>query len=86
MEIHIEISRIKEYSLENKKRKVRVVDEFGNCVIPIEIRKELQIFENDNFKICTKDNKLILIRNANKLKREYGVIENKLETKNTNLN
>ena len=64
MKIYTEIYRIKDSVLENKKRKLRVVDELGNCVIPIEIRKDLQIFENDTFKICTKDNKIILIKNS----------------------
>ena len=30
------------------------------------IRKELKINENDTFKICIKDNKIILIKNHNK--------------------
>lgn len=42
---------------------MRVVDELGNCVILIEIRKELKINENDALKICVKDNKIILIKN-----------------------
>ena len=42
------------------------MDELGICVIPIEIRKELKINENDTFKICIKDNKIILIKNHNK--------------------
>ena len=62
-EIHIQISRIKDSILENSNGKLRVVDELGNCVILIEIRKELKINENDALKICVKDNKIILIKN-----------------------
>ena len=62
MEIHIEISKIKNSIMEDEKRKLRTVDELGNCVIPIEMRKELEIKENNDFKICIKDNKIILIK------------------------
>ncbi len=65
-EIYIQISRIKDSILENSNGNLRVVDELGICVIPIEIRKELKINENDTFKICIKDNKIILIKNHNK--------------------
>ena len=61
-EIHIQISRIKDSILENSNGKLRVVDELGNCVIPIEIRKELKVNENDALKIYVKDNKIILIK------------------------
>lgn len=63
MEIHIEISKIKNSIKEDEKGKLRTIDELGNCVIPIEIRKELGIKENNDFKICIKDNKIILIKN-----------------------
>ncbi len=63
VEIHIEINKIKNSIMENEKGKLRVIDELGNCVIPIEIRKELGITENNDFKICIKDNKIILIKN-----------------------
>ena len=62
MEIHIEISKIKNSIMEDEERKLRTVDELGNCVIPIEMRKELEIKENNDFKICIKDNKIILIK------------------------
>ena len=62
-EVYIQISKIKNSVLENSNGKLRTVDELGNCVIPIEIRKELRIHENNTFKICIKDNKIILIKN-----------------------
>lgn len=64
IEYCIEISRIKNSILSDKKGLLRAVDELGRCVIPIEIRKELHISENNILKICIKDNKLILINNC----------------------
>lgn len=63
MEIHIEINKMRNSILEDKKGILRVVDELGRCVIPIEIREELNILGNDIFKIWIKDNKIILIKN-----------------------
>lgn len=62
VEVYIQISKIKNSVLENSKGKLRTVDELGNCVIPIEIRKELKVNENDALKIYVKDNKIILIK------------------------
>lgn len=59
-EICIEISRIKNSIKENEKGKLRVVDELRNCIIPLEIREELNITKNDTLKISTKGNKIIL--------------------------
>ena len=61
-EICIEISEIKNSILENEKGKLRAVDELRNCVIPIEIRNELGIVENDTFKPHIKGNKIILVK------------------------
>lgn len=66
-EIHITISKIKDSILENTKGILRVVDELGNYIIPIEIRKELNITERNTFKICVNDNKIILIKNRETL-------------------
>ena len=61
-EICIEISEIKNSILENEKGKLRAVDELRNCVIPIEIRNELGIVDNDTFKPHIKGNKIILVK------------------------
>ena len=64
IEYYIEITRIKNSILSDKKGLLRAVDEFGRCIIPMELRKELHISENNILKICIKDNKLILINNC----------------------
>lgn len=66
-EVYIKISKISNCISENNKGKLRVIDELGNCVIPIEVRKELHIIESDMLKICVKDNKIILIKNCKKV-------------------
>ena len=63
IEYCIEITRIKNSILSDKKGLLRAVDELGRCVIPIEIRKELHISENNILKIYIKDDRIILIKN-----------------------
>ena len=41
---------------------LRVIDELGRIVIPLELRKELEIKEKEKLKICVKDNLIILIK------------------------
>lgn len=62
MEIRLEISKIKNTILSDKKGILRTIDELGRCIIPIDIRKELNITQSDIFKICKKDNKIILVK------------------------
>lgn len=45
--------------------KVRVIDELGRLAIPINIRKNLKIRENDEFKIYFKDDMIVLINLSN---------------------
>lgn len=44
---------------------LRVIDEFGKLVLPIEIRKEQNFQENDQVKVCVKDDYIILIKTNN---------------------
>lgn len=59
---------------ENSKHKIRVIDELGRILIPIEERQALNIKENDEFKPYLKDDMIILIkkeRRYNNGKRNY---------------
>lgn len=75
-EINIKINDLRcdmgEY--ENSKHKIRVIDELGRILIPIEERQALNIKENDEFKPYLKDDMIILIkkeRRYNNGKRNY---------------
>lgn len=46
----------------NKNHDLRTIDELGRVFIPRELRKELNISENDKIKICVKDDMIILIK------------------------
>ena len=43
-----------------EKEKVRKIDGLGRIIIPIELRKNLNINENDEIKIYMQDKKIIL--------------------------
>ena len=46
--------------------RIRKIDEIGRIVIPIEIRKDMNICENDGFEIFVDDDKIILQKYINK--------------------
>ncbi len=46
-----------------EKEKVRKIDGLGRVVIPIELRQNLNISENDEMKIYMQDGKIILEKN-----------------------
>ena len=64
IELDIKVKRIKTNTDKSydKDHSVRTIDELGRVIIPIELRKELNIMENDKMKICIKDNMIILIK------------------------
>ena len=64
IELDIKVKRIKTNidKSYNKDHSLRTIDELGRVIIPIELRKELNIMENDKMKICIKDNMIILIK------------------------
>lgn len=55
----------KSNKLNNANIILRVIDEFGRLVLPIEIRKEQNFKENDQVKFCVKDDYIILIKTNN---------------------
>lgn len=50
----------------NSKHKIRTIDELGKIIIPIEERQELNIMENDKFKLYIKEDMIILIKKERK--------------------
>lgn len=54
----------------NLKHKIRTIDELGRIIIPIEERQELNIKENDKFKLCLKEDMIILIKKERKSKND----------------
>lgn len=50
----------------NSKHKLRTIDELGRIIIPIEERQELNIMENDEFKLYIKEDMIILIKKERK--------------------
>lgn len=50
----------------NSKHKLRTIDELGRIIIPIEERQELNIMENDEFKLYIKEDMIILIKKEKK--------------------
>lgn len=50
----------------NLKHKLRTIDELGRIIIPIEERQELNIMENDEFKLYIKEDMIILIKKERK--------------------
>ena len=58
--IEIDI-KIKSVDYNGNKHIIRKIDELGRIVLPIKIRKELNIKDNDKLKIYLKDDMLILI-------------------------
>lgn len=67
-EISIEINNLicnKEKNT-NSKYKLRTIDELGRIIIPIEERQELNIMENDEFKLYIKEDMIILIKKERK--------------------
>ncbi len=67
--IEIDI-KIKSVDYNGNKHIIRKIDELGIIVLPIKIRKELNIKDNDKLKIYLKDDMLILI---NGRKNKYGL-------------
>ena len=61
LEITIQIKKIKTNVYKNN-HSLRAIDELGRLVIPIGLRKELNINEHDRIKICIKDDMIILIK------------------------
>ena len=55
----------KSKKLNNANIILRVIDEFGRLVLPIEIRKEQNFKENDQVKFWVKDDYIILIKTNN---------------------
>ena len=65
LELDIRVKSIKPDFINKKNYRnhyLRVIDELGRIVIPLELRKELEIKEKEKFKICVKDNLIILIK------------------------
>lgn len=64
IEIDITIKKIKTDIDRNCKKNhyVRTIDELGRVIIPLELREELDIMENDEMKVCIKENMIILIK------------------------
>lgn len=64
IEIDITIKKIKTDIDRNYKKNhyVRTIDELGRIIIPLELREELDIMEDDEIKVCIKDNMIILIK------------------------
>lgn len=64
IELDIKVNRIKTNidKSYDKDHSLRTIDELGRVIIPIELRKELNIMENDKMKICIKDDMIILIK------------------------
>lgn len=65
LEFDIRIRSIKSDVINKKNYRnhyLRVIDELGRIVIPLELRKELEIKEKEKLKICVKDNLIILIK------------------------
>lgn len=60
IEINIQITYLNNNSIHNCY--TRYINELGMLVIPIEIRKNLNIRERDKMKICIKDESIILIK------------------------
>ena len=60
IEINIPITYLNNNSIHNCY--TRSINELGMLVIPIEIRKNLNIRERDKMKICIKDESIILIK------------------------
>lgn len=65
LELDIRVKSIKPDFINKKNYRnhyLRVIDELGRIVIPLELRKELEIKEKEKLKICVKDNLIILIK------------------------
>lgn len=60
IEINIQITYFNNNSIQNCY--TRSINELGMLVIPIEMRKNLNIRERDKMKICIKDESIILIK------------------------
>lgn len=60
IEIDIQITYLKNNSAHNCY--TRSINDLGMVVIPLELRKNLNIKEKDKVKICVKDNNIILIK------------------------
>ena len=60
IEVDIQITYLKNNSTHNCY--TRSINELGMVVIPLELRKNLNIKEKDKMKICVKDDNIILIK------------------------
>lgn len=65
LELDIQVKSIKFDVISKKNYRnyyLRAIDELGRIVIPVEIREKLEIKEKEKFKICVKDNLIVLIK------------------------